>query len=59
MISAKRKVNILPGYLREHKAQQDSIQKIRMSYNRKKMNGRHQINGRGFHRRCFVADVWR
>ena len=50
---------ISPEYLGEHKTQPDSIQKTGMSFNRKKMNGRGQINGRGFHRWCFVAGVWR
>ena len=51
--------NILPQYIAEHKTQLDSIQKTGISFNRKKMNGRTQINGRGFHRWCFMADVWR
>ena len=52
-------MNILPQYLEEYKTQLDSIQKTGMSFNRKKMNGRSQINVRGFHRWCFVADVWK
>ena len=59
MISDRRNVNILPQYLGGHETQQDSIQKIGMRYNKKMMNGKCQINGRGFHRRCFVADVWK
>ena len=39
-----RNVNILPRYLGGHKTQQDSIQKIGMSYNKKKMNDKCQIN---------------
>ena len=30
-----------------------------MSYNKKMMNGKYQINVRGFYRWCFVADVWK
>ena len=59
MRSVRRNMNTLPWYLREHKAQQDSIPKTGMSFNKKQMNGRLQINSRGFHRWCFVADVWR
>ena len=40
----QRNVNIPPRYLRVHKTQQDSIQKIGMNFNKKEMNGR------GFHR---------
>ena len=39
------------------RTQQNSIPKTGMSFNKKKMNGRRQINGRGFHRLCYVADV--
>ena len=46
-----------PRYLGEHETQQDSIQRIEMNFSKKKMNCRLQINGRGFHRWCFVADV--
>ena len=53
----RRRVNILPRYLREHETQQDSIQKTGLSFNRNRMTGRRQINGIGFHRWCFVADV--
>ena len=59
MISVRGNMNTLPPYLGEHKTQQYSIQKTGMSFNKKKMNGRHQINGKGFHRWCFVAGVWK
>ena len=53
-------MNILPQYLGGHETQEDSIQKIGMScYNKKMMNGKPHKNGRGFHRWCFVADVWK
>ena len=52
--SGRRNMNILPRYLGGHAFQQDSIQKIGMSYSKKIINGRCQINGRGFHRWCFV-----
>ena len=54
-----RNMNIIPQYLGEHETQQDSILNTGMSFNRKKMNGRGQVNDRGFHIWCFVADVWR
>ena len=55
----KRLEGYLPHDLGEHETQQDSILRTRMSFNKKKMNGRHQINGRGFHRWCFIVNVWR
>ena len=56
-ISAWRDANIHPWYLGEHEIQQDSIQRIGMNLNKKKTNDRYQINGRGFRRWCFVAEV--
>ena len=53
MISAWRNMKNLPQYLGEHETQLDSIQRTGVSFNRKKMNGK------GFHRWCFVADDWR
>ena len=44
---------------RGHTTQQDSIQKIGMSYNKKTTNGKCRINSKGFPRWCFVADVWK
>ena len=49
----RRNVNILPWYLGEHETKQDSIERIGLSFNKEKMNCR------GFHRWCFMADVWR
>ena len=57
MISALRHVHIRPQCHREYRIQRDSILKIGMKLYRKKMNGRRQINGKGLHRWCFVADV--
>ena len=59
IIVDRRNVNILPWYLGGHETQQDFFQKIGMSYNKKMMNGKCKINGRGFHRWCSVADVWK
>ena len=41
----------------ELRIQRDSILKIGMKLFRKKMNGRHQINGKGLNRWCFVEYV--
>ena len=48
MISTLRNLHIRPECHGEHKIQRDSILKIGMKFNRKKMNGRRQISGRGF-----------
>ena len=44
-----------PTESRRQGIQRDSILKIGMKLNRKKMNGRRKINGKGFHRWYFVA----
>ena len=41
----------------EHGIERISILKIGMKLNRKKMIGRRQINGKGFHRWCFMANA--
>ena len=57
--SAWRNMNIPPWYLGGHGTQQDSIQNIGMIYIKNMMNAKCQINDRGFHRLCFVADAWK
>ena len=46
-----------PQCHREHKIQRNSILKIAMKHYRKKMNGGHQINGKGLHRWYFLVNV--
>ena len=56
----RRNVNIPPGVSQRTcnpVTLQDSIQKIGMSHNRKRMTGRCRINGREYFRWCFVADT--
>ena len=58
MISALRTctfAHIVTKYV--HRIQRDSILKIGMKLYRKKINVRHQINGKELHRWCFVTDV--
>ena len=50
MISARRKVSTRPQCHREHRIHRDSILKIGMKLDRKKMSGRHHINGKGLQR---------
>ena len=59
MISDQRNVNILPRYLGEHENPAGFYSEDWDEFQQKEMNGRCQINGRGFHRWCFMADVWR
>ena len=54
MIYALRNANIHPCYLGEHKTKQDSIQRIGMNSNKKKMNWQ---RGFTFYRWCFVVEV--
>ena len=42
---------------RKHGIQRDFILKNGMKFYKQKMIDRHQINGKGLHRGCFVADV--
>ena len=59
MITTQRNMNICPQCYGEQGIQRDSTLKIGMKLYRKKMNGRCQINIKGLHRWCFVADVER
>ena len=52
-------MNILSQFPGGHIILQDSIQRSGTSYNKKMMNGKCRINGRGYLRWCFIADAWK
>ena len=59
MKSDWRNMNIPPGFHREPVILQDSIQKIGINPNRRRMTDRYRINGREYLRWCFMANTWK
>ena len=56
MTSVQKNENILLLYLEGCKILRDSILRIGMKTNKKRMNGRYQTNSRRSHRWCFATE---